>query len=285
MKLFKVIVVMSALMMFTLPAWAGNTPEFDAVGCDSLNFFALAGFAQYQPVIANNANGFGQLINQWSDFAAESFNQRAGQLAPDPCFPILSALTDAWNEGTYTWRIVLQMKPESDLNINITDCVLKHNEFNIFGGAEQTGRYRADTGQLFFVPSANPRITARALPGPFATPNFVAPFFLDARVIPGGLSAANVVSLEEQLYTSKAHWTEGIVVKLPQTGMTNAADETEYNLKQGDVIEVSVAVPFNNSVDLRYGQESVIIKYIGIVFTEYVAPFQCDIPQNGEASL
>jgi hypothetical protein len=174
-------------------------------------------------------------------------------------------MTDAWNQGVYKWRIVLQMKPESDINVNIYDCVLKHNSFDIWEGADQTGRYRAPWGELVFVPTANPTMTVKAIPGPLATPGFTSPLTLDARTLPG----LTLVAMEDQLYTSKAHWEEGIVLALPKTGETNTSGQTEYNLKQGDVIEVTVEIPYNNTVDLFYGADNVLLKYIGVIGTWY----------------
>jgi len=71
------------------------------------------------------------------------------------------------------------------------------------------------------------------------------------------------------LYTSKGIWSEGIVVVLPETGKTSTSGQTMYNLKQGDRICVKVTIPYNNSCDVRYGQDSVIVKYIGIIGTWY----------------
>ena len=59
------------------------------------------------------------------------------------------------------------------------------------------------------------------------------------------------------------------MVVMPETGSTNASGQTTYNLKQGDRIYVKVTIPFNNTCDIRYGQDSVIVKYIGIVGTWY----------------
>ena len=277
MKSCKLFIIVGIVILLAAPTWAGNIPEFDAVGCDNLNYFAAANAVQHGQVIANNVGPYGP-INWYSFFPpvfnpltgdlidGEWFTTTAGQPFPDPCFPqYLSMLTDAWNEATYDWWIVLQMKPESDINLNIYDCVLKHNEFSLWGGAEQTGRYRADWGELFFIPTANPSITVEAIPGEFATPGFVAPFLMDARTLPG----LNLVSMDDVLYTSKAHWEEGIVMVLPMTGTQNVAGDTVYNLKQGDRIHVTVTVPFNNTVDLRYGPDNVMLKYIGIVGTWY----------------
>ncbi|SPD72501.1 exported hypothetical protein [uncultured Desulfobacterium sp.] len=265
MKTLNKLLVAAIFVLLSAPAWAGNIPEFDAVGCDNQNFFAITNAAQHVPVIINNIGPRGP-INNYSAFNNEYFHQTAGQLFPDPCFPqISSALTDVYNEAVYEWRIVLQMKPESDINLNIYDCILKHNEYNIFTAAEQSGRYRAPWGQLFFLPSANPSVTVTASPGPYATPGFMTPVILDARTMPG----LNIVALNDILYTSKAHWEEGIVMVLPETGTLNSSGQTVYNLKQGDVITTTVTIPANNTADIRYGQDNVILKYIGIIGTWY----------------
>jgi hypothetical protein len=291
MKVGKMLLMLVLAVFMATAAWAGNIPEFDAVGCDATNFFARTNMP-YMVVTWNNCGPYGPI--EWaSDFPKgsysnyEEFTTTAGQLFPDPCWGfnekdvmdlqgiyfrgLTSALTDAWNEGIYKWRIVLQMKPESDINVNIYDCVLKHNSFDIWEGADQTGRYRAPWGELVFVPTANPYMTVRAIPGPYATPNFTSPLILDARTLPG----LTLVAMDGQLYTSKAHWEEGIVLALPKTGNTNTSGQTEYNLKQGDVIEVTVEIPSNNTVDLFYGQDNVLLKYIGVVGTWYYGEW-CD---------
>lgn len=297
MKWYKILVIMlAACMLATAPVMAGNIPEYDAVGCDDQNFFAMTNSAQYRQVTHGNWGPYGP-INFDSAFDpvysgstlvyGEDFWQTAGQLFPDPCFewchqgrdeevsfqhlpPFCSALTSAWNQGEYYWSIVLQMKPESDINLNIYDCVLKHNNFSLwnddwdqFGtaGAEQTGRYRADSGRLMWVPSANPSITVTAYPGPWATNGFDAPFIMDGRTLPG----LNTVSMNDVWYTSKALWDEELVLKMPETLDVNVAGDDTFFLKQGDRIVVKVAVPFNNTCDIRYGADSVLLKYIGIV--------------------
>ena len=277
MKKILLIILVAAFMatpVMVTPAFAGNIPEFDAVGCDATNYF---NDAIKWSVVDNNTDGFGYPINWWSDFTPypyqdEFFRNTAGQLYPDPCFPeYLSALTDAYNEAIYQWRIVLQMKPESDINLNIVDCVLKHNEFDIWTSAEQTGRYRAPWGQLFFVPTANPSVTVKAIPGKYATPGFHSPFIMDARTLPGLFP----IPLIDAQYTSKALWEEGIVMVLPETGLTNCEGQSVYNLKQGDAIDVIVSIPGNNTADIRYGSDNVILKYIGIVGTEYCSTYEC----------
>jgi len=277
----KILLALVVLAFLATPAVAGNQPEFDAVGCDATNFFN--DFIRNY-VCANGEARDGKVINLFSDFTdakkydpAESFTQTAGQLWPDPCFTGVkngcayeSALTDAWNEAIYTWVIVLQMKPESDINLNIRDCVLKHNTFEVWGGCEQTGRYRAPWGELIFLANRNPLIKVTAIAGPYATPAFAGgEFIMQARPMPGTLEEADLILLDgvASRYTSKCLWEEALVIKLPFT-LDPVAPGT-YSLKQGDAIKVEVTIPFGNSVDLFYGQDNVSVKYIGITGTEY----------------
>jgi hypothetical protein len=280
MKFLKLSIILVAVLALTMPAWAGNEPEFDAVGDDSANVFAVFNQIQYGQVIEKTGADFGFFgpVNFFSDFRGydlgpfnldEGFETTAGQLQLDPCFAefgYFSALTDTWNEALYEWRIVLQMKPESDINLNIYDCVRKHNELDPadWDEFEQTGRYRAPWGQLMFLPASNPEVTVKAWPGDFPTPGFVAPFTMDARTLPG----LAITPLDQALYTSKALWSEGIVMVMPETGVTNASGETMYNLKGGDIIQVQIYVN-PNPADIFYGQDNVILKYIGISGTYY----------------
>ena len=204
---------------------------------------------------------------------------RPANSSPDICYGevgdcntgrIVSALTDAYNIGIYQWQIVLQMKPETDLNINIFDCVTKHNTFDIVNNAEQTGRYRADWGQLFFVQSANPSITVVAFPGQFATPGWPViaqrsrdgPRCADDAV--PGLDGSGSGALHLQSPLGRGHRGE----TAPERGRQYLGSD-RVNLKQGDKIYVRVDVPFNNSVDIAYGPSNVIVKYVGVIGTEY----------------
>jgi hypothetical protein len=279
----KVMLILFAVIFAASTAWAGNIPEYDtAIDIDANNIFAVTNLAQYGQVTNNNLEG-GIAINIRSanvpppngmaPLPVEHWYQWAGIPKADPCFPFLgflSSLTDAYNQGVYEWYIILQMKPESDINLNIYDCVLKHNQQpplgpGLWGAAEQTGRYRADWGQLFFIPTANPSVTVKAYPGYYATPLFTAPFTMDMRTLPG----LSIVAADNVLYTSKALWSEGLVLVMPETGKTNAGGATTYNLKEGDRIKVTITIPFNNTCDIRYGADSVILKYIGVVGTGY----------------
>jgi hypothetical protein len=199
----KMMMALVAVMFLATPVFAGNQPEFDAVYNDNLNFFVsnpvykdgilyTVGQTNVAPDglnLNNNSRFFRRvqdpITGAWTYQEIEYFKTQAGELFPDWCFTgYKSAMTDAWNQGLYEWNIVIQKKPESDINLNIRDCVLKHNQTNIWTAAEQTGRYRADWGQLIFVLTANPIITVTARPGPFATPGFVGAFIMDYRAMP-----------------------------------------------------------------------------------------------------
>ena len=47
--------------------------------------------------------------------------------------------------------------------------------------------------------------------------------------------------------------------------MTAAPDGgVEYPLSAGDTIKITIAIPFLNSVDIRYGKDNVTVRYIGV---------------------
>ena len=277
----KTLMMLVMAVFISAPVLAGNTPEFDCVGDDSSNFFNDA----IKDMVVNNVdNSYGVLINYDSDLTGlyaltlgaygEVFENTAGPLSLDPCFSDVftdkdygSAMVDTWNEAVYHWRIILQMKPESDIDLNIRDCVMKHNQFDVWTGTEQTGRYRAAWGQLFFIESANPSVSVVALAGPWATNASMGVLIMDARKQP----TLELVPMDGQLYTSKALWDEALVLVMPETGLINMSGQTMYNLKHGDQIDIVVTVPPNNTCDIRYGEDNIVIKYIGIVGTEVTA--------------
>ncbi|NWH04281.1 hypothetical protein [Desulfobacter latus] len=298
----KIMMALIAVTFMSTSAFAGEAPEFDVVGCDAVNHF---NDVARDLVINNNFDRNGNQINMYSDFTdyvitykdgtqvfdangnlvdneeeipAEGFSQNAGMAQPDPCFPgYNSHLVTAYNGATFEWNIILQKKPETDLNIMIRDCVLKMNSFTPYGdaafaGASQSGRYIMPWGQTFWMIGANPSITARAYPGEFASTNFETPFILDGRTLPG----LTTVSLANVQYTSKGLWEESIAVVMPEDGIVNMAGETQYRLKQGDMIQVTIVVPeAANTVNINYGQDNVAINYVGIYGTDYVTENMC----------
>ncbi|WP_320044826.1 hypothetical protein [uncultured Desulfobacter sp.] len=268
----KLVMVLIATTFMYASAFAGENPEFDVVGCDADWYFSNS---ITDDVVENVLDSADNKINEFSDFTyapydgnfKEYFTQTAGQEQESVCFPgYMTYLIDAGNSAEYKWRIVLQQKPDTDLDISIRDCVQKMNSFSPYAttayeGASQTGRYKWPWGTSVWTASANPTITAKALPGEYKTIGFpAAGFYLDARTLP----ELTVVPLVDKLYTSKALWEESIVVAMPETGVLNGMGETQYRLKQGDMIEIEIKVPGSNTVNMSYGAESVALKYVGI---------------------
>jgi hypothetical protein len=78
------------------------------------------------------------------------------------------------------------------------------------------------------------------------------------------------VALDQLLYTSKAHWYEGLVLELPIEGQDNANGDTQHQLLQGDFLKVTVTVPQGHPARVAYGPDNVLLKYIGVVGTAIV---------------
>jgi hypothetical protein len=260
----KTLLIMVAVAFMCVPALAGDRPEFDAVGDDSANYF---NDLVKDLVVANNP------WNTNSDWEfpvepVEYFVPPTQLLTDGVCFPgYEQSLTRRQSARSYVWRIVLQMDPQTDLNINIRDCVVKYNSFTAFGdtdgeGAAQTGRTEDYWGNPLWDPNRNPRVTATAFPGPFAVNGFDGPFVLTSRS-QGGLI---LMPIQNLLYSSKGLWEEGILVRMP-IDFIAAPGGVESTLSAGDIIEVRIDIPNTNPTDIRYGRDNVVIKYIGITGT------------------
>lgn len=282
MKIRKIFPMLFLAVLLVSPAWAGNFAEYDAAFQDNLNYFALRNVG-YQLVneyrAANYVDGIGDL-EALSDFSAivldvdktkmEGFHSYIDRLRSDPCWEGLqSVLTEIARGNTYWWKITLQMRPESDIDLNIYDCVLKDQGTTVFGDADQTGRWRVGP-YFFFNPCASPAITVQAYPGPNASASFKSAGwqYLEARKMP----SLHRTCLKEKWFTSKAMWDEGIVIAMPQTGFFNERGESNFSLSEGDVIKVTIEVPEAlNTVDIRYGADNVILKYVGLDGTELLS--------------
>ena len=57
---------------------------------------------------------------------------------------------------------------------------------------------------------------------------------------------------------------------LPANGSVTASGQIAWELNAGDIIAVSMAVPFNNTAGLRFGQDNVSLNYIGRLGTQWV---------------
>lgn len=256
----KTILILIALVFMCTPAMAGERPEFDAVGDDSAIYFQSVAT---NLVLQNNPWNFD------SDFTEEYWDG-PGATREDLCFPgypTKEVLSGYAGGLSFAWRIVLQMKPDTDLDINIIDCVRKPNSDTIWGqssytGAHQMGRYLF----LGFLPAfdefRNPIVRARAIAGPNAAGNWDW-FYLVARTHP----LLRLVTLDgnRTFFTSKGIWDEALVARLP-TPMEPVPGHPgmfEYSLMEGDSIEVEFLMPSENPVDISYGQYSVFVKYVG----------------------
>ena len=245
-------------------------PEFDAAGRDSDSFFS--DFYKTQ-VIANGTDHLGRKINYYSAFGSEYFTTTAGSLAADACFSLpsktyLSALTTAWSEAVYEWEITLQMKPAADLCLTVSACVLAEGGITLWEEARQTGLYKLPwaPNKQVFTPSANPTVTVRALPGPFAATGFpVSGFLMDARNVPG----VQPVPMVDSPLTLQAILEESILLAFPQAGVINASGQAVYELNRGDRIKVTIRIPNNSTADISFGNDNVVLKYLGFVGTEY----------------
>jgi len=272
----RTLLIVVAVAFMCVPALAGERPEFDAVGDDAAIYFTDVAKGL---VLANNPWNFD------SDFTAlpvdadpYEYWDGPGATRPDICFPGYDSKLVAAGFAAgldFAWKIVLQMRPDTDLDINIIDCVVKPNSETAFGtnpyeGAHQTGRYLLMGFLPFFDVTMNPIIRARAIAGPNAAGNWDW-FYLTARTHP--LLRNVVLDGARTYFTSKGIWDEAIVARLPEPlvpvdghpGMVEAA------LQQGDMVEVEFIMPAQNPVDIRYGQYSVFIKYVGVDRTEWTA--------------
>jgi hypothetical protein len=270
----KIVIALVAVAFMTLPAFADNRPEFDAVGCDTANVFN--GIAE-ELVIAAAMDADGHLLETSSDFDAESFDSNATSAVEDKCFeglnpPYKSRMTPRRTARWYKWVIVLQMDPESDIDLGIRNCVMKIQGTDIMTEAQQTGRYLKPNGKPVFVKSANPKLTVRALPGPNAVAGWYGHhnehgykgFIMTARTLPG----LKKVDLHEAPYTSKALWEEDIVMVMPKEGKRDREKNVTHQLVAGDIIKVLIEIPGNNPTRIRYGADNVMVRFIGIVDTE-----------------
>jgi hypothetical protein len=316
----KMLAVFFVMALMATPAFAGEQPEYDVVGCDANAYFNS--FINEIVCECNQLGGAGLQINKYSNFTDDCDNpfNAPGQL--EGCNPLFASgfwefwsgpgqaretseicfecpevpttgpagapdyytkLVGTGNGGTFKWQIVIQKKPETDLDLNIHDCVVKMNSQTMYGdafleGAGQTGWYFAFDDFWVWMVARNPRISIEAVPGVSPVAGFEAPFFMDAKVMPG----LGELTIDDVLYTTKALWDETIIIKKPETGEQNVAGDDVYTLRQGDRILITVVVPDTNTVDVRYGMQAMVLKYIGIHGEEFVDVESADNASEGD---
>jgi hypothetical protein len=196
------------------------------------------------------------------------------------------------NAGYYQWFIRLPLAPSGEINLCIRCGIICPNAFDFFG-FESVITFPAETGERWgpglcapdsvspgwnpVLASSLPRITAWAFPGPYALESFP-PFNLTAYKNPSdyGLTSINIMLRRRTLssmYNSeslqvldgssnsrillKSCLDECIVVKRPVAGQLNALGQMEQELHEGDLIEVRMEIPSNNTVDIYCNSQSV----------------------------
>ena len=269
--------------LYMVALGASNSPEFDTVGCDAYNDHVDSRKAA---IITNSVDTSGTLVNfhsYWSINGEQNYGEyfytNMGLLFPGPCCTNaecgdIQGLLDAWHDdGLFEWRIILQKMPTTDIELEIVNCVLKHNTFDIWTGAAQSGWYPESPSEVVFKPEHNPRITVKAMPGPLASDGFknAGSFIMDARTMPG----LGSIPLEDQVVSSMGFWGTHVLMALPQAGKLNTSGQLMHTLRQGDQIKITMA-PNIMLVDLFYGPHSAILNYVGAVGSEYTSDFVCD---------
>ncbi len=202
-----------------------------------------------------------------------------------------NAVTRAGNAGFYEWWIRLPKKPSGEINLVIQCGILKPNAFAAYRFdsielcAAETGervgygtcvRQEVDPGVSPVNNTALPKVTAVVYPGPFNIA--FAPFHLTAFKNPSAYSLAfdattaaisnsgNSQVLDGSSNTRillKACMDKTVVTKLPVTGQLNALGETETDLEAGDMIQIRVDVPRQNSVDVYCHAQSARLAGVG----------------------
>jgi hypothetical protein len=192
--------------------------------------------------------------------------------------------------GYYEWWIRLPKKPSGEIAIVIQCGVLKPNAFAfeqfhaVLLCSGETGerigtgfctRDRADSGINPLINSSLPRITAIAYPGPYSLG--FAPFHLTAYKnagtyvlsTDGPAVMTNSTSLQvldgsaNSRVLLKSCMEETLVAKIPVTDQLNAMGETEADLEAGDLIQVRMDVPINNTVDIYCHSQSLRLMGVG----------------------
>ncbi len=213
-----------------------------------------------------------------------------------------NAVITKQNAGYFEWWIRLPKKPSGEINICIQCGVLKPNTFTPFTGFKAVEQCAAETGERIgtglctqdqvapstnpIVNSALPKVTAIAIPGPYSLG--FEPFHLTAfknpsnynlttNAVTGGSPTntnshsgmTNSTSLQVLNGTTNARillkscMDKCIVAKIPVTGQYNVLGEEESDLESGDLIQVRMEIPINNTVDIYCHSQSAKIAGIG----------------------
>lgn len=194
------------------------------------------------------------------------------------------------NAGYFEWWVRLPKRPTGEINLVFQCGILKPNafafeEFNaVLLCAAETGerigtgfctRDRVDPGINPIIHASLPKITAIAYPGPYSLG--FEPFHLTAYKAPGSFAlttdtagaltnGANLQVLDGSTNSRvllKACVEKSVVVKIPVTDQVNVLGEIEADLEAGDLIQVRMDIPVNNTVDIYCNSQSLRLVGIG----------------------
>jgi hypothetical protein len=202
------------------------------------------------------------------------------------------------NAGWFEWWIRLPKKPSGQINICIQCGVLKPNTFTPFTEFGAIEMCAAETGERIGTGFCTndqqpagwnpiderglPMLEVKAYPGPY-NPDlwFTDPFHLTAYknpgpYVPGYLPGfiGNPMPYDGPAFQIldgswasrillKACMDKCVVAKIPVTGQYNGKGEVEFDLEAGDMIQVKMAIPIYNTVDIYCNPQSASLRGIG----------------------
>lgn len=201
-----------------------------------------------------------------------------------------NAVITKQNAGYFEWFIRLPKKPSGQINICIQCGILKPNTFTPFTGFFAVEECAAETGERIgtgfctqdqqeagvnpLLIAGLPRLTVTAYPGPYSLG--FNPFKLTAFKNPSSYNLSteagaltNSPSLQvlngstNARILLKACMDKCVVAKIPVTDQVNAAGETESDLEAGDLLDIRLDVPINNTVDIYCHSQSAKVAGIG----------------------
>ncbi len=201
-----------------------------------------------------------------------------------------NAVITKQNAGYFEWFIRLPKKPSGQINICIQCGVLKPNTFTPFTGFLAVEECAAETGERIgtgfctqdqqeagtnpILNTALPRLTVTAYPGPYSLG--FSPFHLTAFKNPSSYNLSteagaltNSVSLQVLNGSTNARillkscMDKCVVAKIPVTDQVNVLGETESDLEAGDLLDIRMDVPIQNTVDIYCHSQSAKVAGIG----------------------
>jgi len=292
------------------PALAGEDPYVAIVGNDvtAIPFYFSPKYLQwaYDQTIFGVPTTGEQFRAQMPVIQPEVCDTKGSGTGPYgslPPFTFLgkpNARVSQGNAGWFEWYVRLPKKPVGEINLVFQCGIIKPDTFANMGfqavnycAAETGERITAgfcahefvDPGVNPIVPTAQPRVTAIALPGPY---NSFTPFYLTAYKNPGtyainfdpangaiGNDAVNQLldGTANARVLLKSCFDKTVVAKIPVAGQVNAGAPTppittaitnvESDLVEGDLIYVRLYVPRANTVDIYCHEQSFRLMGIG----------------------